>query len=157
MYGVLLDSIFEVMRDQFDADQWAEIQRLANDVTDTETGQWCHRSSSAQIQRLASYQCDNDINEFQSYSDTLIHRLTSAAHAVTGISPEQVRHHFISSLCIIDCTSFCFFLAKENRLHLVRCAAVFLTLVLVGTIQCVTLILWAVVHIILHGMSWNKN
>ena len=66
MYGVLLDSIFEVMRGHFDAEQWAEIQRLA------------------------SYNCDNDVNEFQSYSDTLIPRLTSAAHTVTGISPEQV-------------------------------------------------------------------
>ena len=66
MYGVLLDSIFEVMRSHFDSEQWAEIQRLA------------------------SYNCDNNVNEFHSYSDTLIPRLTSAAHAVTGISPEQV-------------------------------------------------------------------
>ena len=29
MYGVLLDSIFEVMRGQFDAEQWEEIQRLS--------------------------------------------------------------------------------------------------------------------------------
>jgi len=66
MYGVVLDSIFEVMRQQFDPEQWAEIQRLV------------------------SYHCDNGVNEFQPYSDTLITRLTSAAHAVAGISPEQV-------------------------------------------------------------------
>jgi len=66
MYGVLLDSIFEVMRSQFDAEQWAEIQRLSG------------------------YARDSEINEFHSYSDSLIPRLTSAAHLVTGISPEQV-------------------------------------------------------------------
>jgi len=68
MYGVVLDSIFEVMQSEFDADQWAEIRRLVG------------------------YSGDSGINEFQSYSDTLIPRLTSAAHLVTGISPEQVRH-----------------------------------------------------------------
>ena len=66
MYGVLLDSIFEVMREQFDAEQLAKIQRLAG------------------------YNPDNEINEFQRYSDTLIPRLTSAAHRVAGISPDQV-------------------------------------------------------------------
>jgi len=66
MYGVLLDSIFEVMRSQFDAEQWAEIQRLSGYIRDSE------------------------INEFRSYSDSLIPRLTSAAHLVAGISPGQV-------------------------------------------------------------------
>jgi len=66
MYGVLLDSIFEVMRSQFTVQQWSEIQRLAG------------------------YNCDNEVNEFHCYSDTLIPRLTSAAQRVTGISPEQV-------------------------------------------------------------------
>jgi len=56
------------MQSEFDADQWAEIRRLVG------------------------YSGDSGINEFQSYSDTLIPRLTSAAHLVTGISPEQVRH-----------------------------------------------------------------
>ena len=70
MYGVLLDSIFEVMRAEFDADQWAEIQRLAG------------------------YNCDSEVNEFHCYSETLIPRLTSSAHLVTGISPALVRHFF---------------------------------------------------------------
>jgi len=77
MYGVLLDSIFEVMRDQFDAEQWT------------------------QIQRLAGYDCNREVNEFQSYSDTLISRLTSAAHLVTGISPDQVRGS-VYRLCVGD-------------------------------------------------------
>jgi len=66
MYGVLLDSIFEVMRAQFSAEQWVEIQQLA------------------------SYHCASNVNEFHSYSDTLIPRLTAAAQLVAGISPEQV-------------------------------------------------------------------
>jgi len=66
MYGVLLDSIFEVMRGHFDAEEWAEIQRL--------TG----------------HNCDAGVNESQSYTETLIPRLTSAAHQMTGISPDQV-------------------------------------------------------------------
>jgi len=67
MYGVLLDSIFEVMREQFDEDQWTEIQRLVG------------------------HNCDAEVSEFQSYSETLIPRLTSAARHVTGTSPDQVR------------------------------------------------------------------
>jgi len=67
MYGVLLDSIFEVMRSEFDVSQWTEIQRLAGYHSDTDV-----------------------INEFQCYSDSLIPRLTSAAHVVTGIASEQV-------------------------------------------------------------------
>jgi len=36
--------------------------------------------------------CDAGVNESQSYTEMLIPRLTSAAHQVAGISPDQVRH-----------------------------------------------------------------
>jgi len=68
MYGVVLDSILEVMRSEFDAEQWREIQRLAG------------------------ISQNSNFSEFNSYSENVIPRLTSAAHLVTGVPPDEVRH-----------------------------------------------------------------
>jgi len=52
----------------------------------------------------------------------------------------------------------CFHLPKHNCLHLVCYAAVFLlTLVLMGTMQCITLLFYELFCDILHGMPWNKK